>query len=136
MQTRTAGDKSIREGADMWAVQTFMSATRQYARRQLQWFRNEQIFMWMPIDVTRDDAAEACAQDIMWLLELPRKEYDELLASCDQAQVRERCISEGKGMKKYISRKNLILPGSDLEMSLICAAEEAADLLFAKGAPL
>mmetsp|Transcript_1091 Transcript_1091/g.3391 ORF Transcript_1091/g.3391 Transcript_1091/m.3391 type:complete len:430 (+) Transcript_1091:59-1348(+) len=122
-------------GAFRAYLDNFMSATRQYARRQLQWFRNEPNFVWISVNTGDDNAPEACAREIMQLMELSREEHDALLASSDQSQVRQRCISEGRHMKKFISSKHLILPDSDIERSLVRAAEEAADVLSARDIP-
>ena len=39
-------------------METIRQATRQYARRQLTWFRKERAFAWIDLSVTPDPLAE------------------------------------------------------------------------------
>jgi tRNA dimethylallyltransferase len=67
-------------------LKDFAASTRNYARRQLQWFRRDPAFLWVRIDRgsgSSDAAAEPyrqVADEVLHWLSAPREEFDAIVA--------------------------------------------------------
>lgn len=114
-------------------VQDFMGKTRQYARRQMQWFRGEGIVPWIPAGSDWETDSAEVVDSIERLWGLDRAEYEQTIHSDEQITMREQHMADGQAMKRYVSQRKLILPGSDEEKSLIDAAESAAKAIRTAG---
>uniref|UniRef100_A0A7S0ZCJ1 tRNA dimethylallyltransferase n=1 Tax=Timspurckia oligopyrenoides TaxID=708627 RepID=A0A7S0ZCJ1_9RHOD len=113
-------------------VDEFSSASRQYARAQLKWFRREMIFQWVSMDGDEEMDVEtrlrSNAERIARLIGLDREAYDACVSNArqDQLKLRAETYSEAKSMKKYLSQRQLILPKSNLEAKCVADAERIA----------
>lgn len=83
----------------------FTTATRQYAKRQMQWFRRDDDFVFVSVPLSEDKSkrVHAVADEIASLLALSRESYDELRLSptSPSSTARRKNEEQGKGMKVY-----------------------------------
>ncbi|KAJ8904566.1 hypothetical protein NDN08_001084 [Rhodosorus marinus] len=114
-------------------LKVFMSATRQYARKQMQWFRSDKNFLWLPIypadfEMNYDNLEYEAER----LISLDREAFDAEVASSTQTRLRELYSAEGPSMKRYISQPVLITPDGQIERKLLAEVENSAARLRAE----
>ncbi|EME31549.1 tRNA dimethylallyltransferase isoform 1 [Galdieria sulphuraria] len=81
-------------------LRDFQNASRQYARRQLQWFRGEELFHWVPVEMFSNDISHvAPIEYIMHWFAATSEEYKESTRQRIDAEVREISLKQGKEMK-------------------------------------
>ena len=109
-------------------VDDFATATRQYAKKQMQWFRRDGSFAFVPVDMGADKGtrAEESARAIAEMCRMGREEFDELLASDESVSGRTKAENEGqgRGMKYFMSRRTVLVEGGDEFDSLLGEADE------------
>jgi tRNA dimethylallyltransferase len=132
-------------------VEDFMSATRQYAKKQMQWFRRDDEFAFVPIrmDDEKDSRVKNAAEMIANLCKLRREDFDSELRPCGakddgdcvappyylSARTKLENERQGKTMKFFISRRVHLLDGTDEFKRVMAEADECTRLVqgFAGG---
>lgn len=129
--------------------QTFSTATRNYATQQLKWFRKDPRFLFVSVDPSGSDRAEARDQ-IIEVLALPEADYEVRLTDPQQSKVRQNLVDQGKQMRTYaMEMRHLVASkssaggaspapvctGSLLETT-IAAADESAECVRQSDIPL
>ena len=123
-------------------VDDFATATRQYAKKQMQWFRKDSEFAFIPVDMERDKAerVKEVANVIAGMCQLSRKDFDaQLFMSVNQENVdatssdenlpisaRTKLLNsqQGKGMKFFISKRvRLVMDSIEFRNALVDADE-------------
>jgi tRNA dimethylallyltransferase len=104
----------------------FTTATRRYAKKQMQWFRKDQVFVFVPMDLskTKAERVQFGAEEMKRLLAMSREEYDRERLDQDSlsAQTRKTNEAQGKKMKTYQFQRYCLVQGSE---ELVKAMEEA-----------
>jgi len=113
-------------------VDDFATATRQYAKKQMAWFRKDSHFVFIPVDMecNKSTRVKEAAKQIADICRLSKKDYKALLdfdtnnyqedatstsdnkllsVSSRMKQVNEQ---QGKGMKFFISKRERLIKGS------------------------
>lgn len=106
-------------------VETFCTATRQYAKKQMQWFRRDPTFMFLPVNL--ENEAELRVEDTARLVfqycTMSKEEYGgELLVldadgnDNDSLSFRTKRGNElqAKGMKFYTPKRYKLIEGTDV----------------------
>jgi tRNA dimethylallyltransferase len=115
-------------------VDDFATATRQYAKKQMQWFRKDTEFAFIPIDIecNKTDRVKKAARLIADMCQLSRRDFDAQISfngHDNQGEIKNDCIQlpisavtkianeeQGKGMKFFISkREKLVLDSTELK---------------------
>lgn len=123
-------------------VDDFATATRQYAKKQMQWFRKDSEFAFIPVDMERDKAerVKEVANVIAGMCQLSRKDFDaQLIMGVNQENVdatssdknlpisaRTKLLNsqQGKGMKFFISKRvRLVMDSIEFRNALVDADE-------------
>jgi tRNA dimethylallyltransferase len=93
----------------------FQGATRRYAKRQMQWFRKDPEFFFVPVQLDDKDRVEKATEQVMKLIRMPRPEYDRVLASKEELNHQTRIMNEeqGKTMKTFQTKITRLIPGSE-----------------------
>lgn len=94
----------------------FTTATRRYAKKQMQWFRKDKDFMFVPVSgkLEKSDRVEEAASKILEYCQLPRNDFVEQLQSTDSASAISKKNNEeqGKKMKFYQFERHILKPGT------------------------
>jgi tRNA dimethylallyltransferase len=97
-------------------LENFAQATRQYARRQVQWFRKDDQFMFIPVDLTSDKIGRVLStmKEINRMISLSRADFDDERQSATglSAETRRQNEMQAKGMKTYMFRHHVLKPDS------------------------
>jgi tRNA dimethylallyltransferase len=112
------------EDAFVSYLSDFTSATRRYAKKQMQWFRkdDEFVFIQVPLQTEREERTQVALAEILRLLMLPRAAYDKELRaeSSSSASTRRNNELQGKQMKTFQFQRQILLSGTkDLEAVLV-----------------
>ncbi len=136
-------------------VDDFATATRQYAKKQMQWFRREKDFAFIPVDMdTKKEArAQKTALVIAEMCKLHPIEYDSELSpenryegdnTSDERGGTERLLRQtpslstqtrlenerqGKGMKYFLSKRVHLVDGSDDLLRVLAEADACTRLV-------
>lgn len=123
-------------------LNSFTASTRQYAKKQMQWFRKDERFMFIPVNVSSEKPIESAADMIRTLCSWPREEFNKALSksivdSHDDEQslysvsTRTKIQNEaqGKKMKFYQPKRHTLVDGSDLFNKVLSDADECASRL-------
>jgi len=118
-------------------VKDFTTATRQYSKRQMQWFRKDKHFVFVPVQVARSKELRvtAAANEIRRLASLPRSVFDSKERLCDDslsAATRQQNEKQGKGMKVYRLEFKILLNGSEALKQVVKEADLCTNQLRAK----
>jgi tRNA dimethylallyltransferase len=117
-------------------LEDFTTATRQYSRRQVQWFRKDEQFVFVSVDVTREkrDRVLETATEIERMLALSRDDFDaERLANDgSSAETRRKHDEQGKGMRTYMFKHHFLTPGSPELDKVLKEADECTHRFQAK----
>lgn len=102
-------------------VAEFQKATRGYAKQQISWYRKEETFRWVKAGPGAYDAIRA-------MLDLSENEYRVFreVSALEQRDARNIMIQQGRDMKTYITRKEVLQEGSTAEQIAIALAERQA----------
>ena len=127
---------------DVDALDTFLNdfstATRRYAKKQMQWFRKDADFAFVPVplEATKAERVETAASRISDLCRMSRQEYEAELLPKDSlnnvpASFQARLVNEeqGKKMKFYQLQRYKLEKGSLEFESLLKEADECTVLL-------
>ena len=114
----------------------FSTATRQYSKKQMQWFRKDQSFVFVPVAMEDSKAArvEQAAKAIEGMVRLSRDDYDQQCFAQDSVSTKTRKENEaqGKGMKFYQMKRYKLLPGTPELESALQEADRCTNQLQAK----
>ena len=112
----------------------FTAATRQYSKKQMQWFRREKEFLFVPValsTVEKEKRIESATDIIMNLCLLPREEYDFELMQVDgegvkslSEKTKQKNADQAKGMRVFIGTRHILLDGSKELKKLLDEADE------------
>ncbi|CAB9524235.1 tRNA dimethylallyltransferase [Seminavis robusta] len=120
------GAKDDDEDAFQEYLNQFTTATRRYSKKQMQWFRKDDKFVFVPIVMEHEKATrvEAAAEAIQEMIRLPRSEYEQACFAEDSVSAKTMKDNEaqGKGMKFYQFKRYHLKPGT---AELAKALEEA-----------
>jgi len=99
-------------------VKDFTTATRQYSKRQMQWFRKDPDFCFIPVEMSQDKETRVAgaAREIHRQCQLPRTEFDQqerLNPNGISAETRNQNEKQGKGMKVYQLERKVFLDDSE-----------------------
>ena len=128
-------------------IDVFATATRQYAKKQMQWFRRDDEFAFVPVqmDIDKSDRVDNAAQIISDMCKLNLADYKAALSSNsippsddngDQskqlqlsAQTKLDNELQGKTMKYFISKRVHLIDGSDDLLKVLAEADECTKLV-------
>ena len=105
----------------------FTTATRQYAKKQMQWFRKDGAFVFVPVDMKQSKAEriDSVTSSVIQLCRAPRSVYESELS--DDNSVSTRTITnnaaQAKGMKFYHPRRYKLVEDSDLLKEAVVSAD-------------
>ena len=111
----------------------FSTATRRYAKKQMQWFRKDGTFAFVPVLLksSKADRVDATAKMIHDMCQLSRQDYEEALLPEDAAgnvpvsyQARLANNEQGKKMKLYQFKRYKLEKGSKEFESMLEQADE------------
>lgn len=111
----------------------FTTATRRYSKKQMQWFRKDDVFAFVPVslEATKAERVEAAASMINDMCLLSRRDYEEALLPLDALgevplsyQTRLTNEEQGKKMKFYQFQRYKLTRGSHEFESLVKQADE------------
>ena len=133
------GGKNAATAAFVEYVEKFASATRNYSKRQMQWFRRDDQFVFVTVPDLKDDddyddndkrsdkkidishrktqRAIAVAKEIERMVQMPRDQFDQLerlSTDSTSSQTRARNEAQGKGMRVYQFRRKILLEDSPI----------------------
>lgn len=109
-------------------MDSFTTATRRYAKRQMQWFRRAEDFVFVPVDIARNksDRIQDAFMEIQRMISLSREEFNVERSSptSGSAGARRQNEAQGKQMKTYQFHRFVLTNGSpDLASALELADE-------------
>jgi len=120
-------------------LNSFTASTRQYAKKQMQWFRKDDRFMFIPVDVSSEKPIESAAEMIRTFCSWSREEFDRALSKStvdnDNEKQSLHSVSiltkiqnevQGKKMKFYQPKRHTLVDGSDLYNNVLTDADECA----------
>ncbi|KAL7471286.1 hypothetical protein ACHAXS_011604 [Conticribra weissflogii] len=118
----------------------FATATRQYAKKQMQWFRrdNEFAFIPVPMEKGKGERIKLASGIIADMCKLPRKQFeDELSMDAKEenenlrlsAQMKLNNEKQGKKMKFFVSKREKLVKNSDEFLSVLKEADECTQLV-------
>lgn len=102
-------------------IDNFATATRQYAKKQMQWFRRDGDFVFVPVrmDCGKEERASEAATIISNMCKLSVADFEAELASPDgeenvplSARTKVENELQGKKMKFFMSKRTALLEGS------------------------
>ena len=117
----------------------FTTATRRYAKKQMQWFRKDDNFAFVPVSLsaTKPDRVRQAAAVVQELCRMPRKEYEKALGpSSVSAATKEQNAAQGKQMKFYQFQRYALKPGSPEFAQALAQADECSRRLRGAGVTL
>jgi tRNA dimethylallyltransferase len=122
------GAKDQDEDAFQEYMDKFTTATRQYAKKQMQWFRKDEKFVFVPVPVSKNKAekVQSAASEIQRMIGLSRQDFDRerIVDTSASVSARKANVEQGKMMKTYMFERHILKPGSDeLEVALKQADE-------------
>jgi len=126
--------------AFMSFVDDFATATRQYAKKQMQWFRRDEEFAFIPVPMEKgkEERIKVASEIIADMCKLPRKLFeDELSLDAKEgnqdlllsAQTKLDNEQQGKKMKFFVSKRVKLVENSDEFLSVLKEADECTQLV-------
>jgi tRNA dimethylallyltransferase len=114
----------------------FSTATRRYSKKQMQWFRKDDQFVFVPVSVgdEKRKRVKDAAIALEHFINLPRDEFERECFSNDSVSAKTQKANEdqGKTMKFYQFQRYILKPGtSELERALQ-VADQCTNQLQAK----
>ena len=132
--------------AFMAFVDTFATATRQYGKKQMQWFRRDGQFAFVPVQMTADkptrvadaaniiaDMCKLCPEDFDAELYPTANESDESGKLPLSAQTKLDNERQGKKMKVFLSKRSILIEGSDEFSTVLAEADECTKMVQSLG---
>ena len=127
------------EEAFLEFLRNFTTATRRYSKRQMQWFRRDQDFVFVPVDTSMSDKSERIkmvAKEIEERIGMNREQFDAERLLQDESspsfKMRKENEAQGKGMRTYQFERQILLPGSDELQKVLQEADECTHRMQAK----
>ena len=122
-------------------VKDFCTATRNYSKRQMAWFRKDKNFVFVPVDMLEEKSkrVQSAAVEIQRMVNLSSEtfEKDELESPESlSANTRTQNEEQGKGMKVYQMRLKRLVEGSDALHRALKQADACTNQLQGKKARL
>lgn len=112
----------------------FTTATRRYAKKQMQWFRKDGSFAFVPVAISqaKQDRARQAAEAIERMCFMGRVEYEKELLSSEEdgtlsisEQTKQANEEQGKKMKFYKFQRYVITSGSQAFRDAMEQADES-----------
>jgi tRNA dimethylallyltransferase len=117
-------------------VNLFTTATRRYSKKQMQWFRKDDKFVFVPVAIKdeKEKRVSEAAKAIQELVKLPREEFDRQCFSEDSVSAKTMKANEtqAKGMKFYQFKRYLLKPGTSELANSLADADQCTNQLQAK----
>jgi tRNA dimethylallyltransferase len=117
-------------------LEKFTAATRQYCKRQMQWFRRDKEFVFLPVplSLTKDERIQKVADELTRMISLSREEYDKVrLSDVSPGNLaRKTNEAQGKGMKFYQLKLETLKPKSAEHDRTLAEADECTQRIQAK----
>ena len=119
-------------------IDNFAAATRQYAKKQMQWFRRDDEFVFVPVqmDYEKEKRSSAAASIISDMCKLSASEFEAELSKADDngdaslsAKTKKENELQGKKMKFFISKRSVLSVGSEEFVSLLKEADECTKMV-------
>ena len=115
LQRENPQDQDAEAFADY--VAKFTAATRQYSKRQMQWFRRDQEFVFVPVPLDAPNSAvraQRVAETLRRWISLPRAEYDQERSSptSESSVMRSMNAAQAKSMRVYQLKKRWLKEGT------------------------
>lgn len=119
-------------------IDNFATATRQYAKKQMQWFRRDNNFVFVPVnmDLKKEERTIETARIITDMCKLSAAEFEAELKASDEygnvplsAKIKTENELQGKKMKFFTSKRHILSEGSDEFLSLLKEADECTKLV-------
>jgi tRNA dimethylallyltransferase len=114
----------------------FTTATRQYAKKQMQWFRRDEEFVFAPVALSKDkpERVQSTADEIERMIKLSRDDFDaeRLLDTSTSALARKANEAQGKKMKLYKFERHVLKMGSKELEAALKDADECSNRFQAK----
>ena len=119
-------------------IDNFATATRQYAKKQMQWFRRDDDFVFVPVnmDLKKEERTVETARIITDMCKLSAAEFEAELQASDEygnvplsAKIKTENELQGKKMKFFMSKRHILSEGSDEFLSLLKEADECTKLV-------
>ena len=122
-------------------IDNFATATRQYAKKQMQWFRRDADFVFVPVrmDCEKEERSLEAANIITNMCKLSAANFEAELASSDgndnvplSAQTKIENELQGKKMKFFMSKRTILSEGSDEFLALLIEADACMKMVQEK----
>ena len=131
------GARDGNAGAFQKFLDQFTTATRQYAKKQMQWFRKDQEFVFVPVAVSKEDNADRvqmAADEVERMIGVSRADFDRerLFDTSTSAISRKNNEEQGKKMKTYQFKRHILINGSEELTQSLQKADECSNRLQAK----
>lgn len=114
----------------------FTTATRQYSKRQMSWFRKDKEFVFVPVTLnsTKSDRVEGAAAVIQKYCQMSREEYEQNLYSGDgeSAKCKDANEKQGKKMRLYQLGRQILKKGNSEFQSALAEALDCRQRIQAK----
>jgi len=109
-------------------INDFKTATRRYAKKQMQWFRKLDHYLFIPINLHKSDRIHDAANQIMELASMSRDDYNDHLCGNHgetlSAKTKSENEKQGKGMKFYMAKHHVLQPGSNEFNAILQQADQ------------
>jgi len=109
-------------------LEEFTTATRRYSKRQMQWFRRDKDFVFIPVSFDEDKTSrvESAASSIGRLLNMSRKEFEQERDDPNgmNESTRQTNEAQGKSMKTYQFARRTLVEGSGALKEVLEIADE------------
>lgn len=133
----------------------FTTATRRYAKKQMQWFRKDDRFIFIPVPLSQPSSlrVDEVANTIKELCTIPREEFEKELAPAPVDNDKKKAKTEkltdeesmlplsartkltnerqGKNMKFYQNKRHTLVTGSEAYNTALKEATECAEQMLA-----
>jgi len=130
---RIPRDITVKEEFNAY-LDEFKAATRRYAKKQMQWFRKDENFIFIPVDLDHSSTVrlDEATNSIQQMCTLKRDEFEKELRtvkdSKDQLSIsaKTKLLNEqqGKKMKFYLPKRHKLVEGSNVYSKVLAEADE------------
>mmetsp|Transcript_13360 Transcript_13360/g.20072 ORF Transcript_13360/g.20072 Transcript_13360/m.20072 type:complete len:605 (+) Transcript_13360:53-1867(+) len=119
-------------------IDNFATATRQYAKKQMQWFRRDDDFVFVPVrmDCEKEERSSEAANIISNMCKLSAANFETELTSSDgeenvplSAKTKIENELQGKKMKFFMSKRTVLSEGSENFLALLKEADECMKMV-------
>lgn len=114
--------------AFMHFLEEFATATRRYSKRQMQWFRRDKDFVFVPVsfDVSKESRVDSAASSIGRLGTMSREEFEQERGKTSGINESTRHANEaqGKEMKTYQYARSIFTDGSSALKEILETVDE------------